>query len=71
MRGVQVKTYLKISSIKIVRAELLQEGIFYPHPFICQRRFSDEKVGNRKNKVHFYYRTGQKCRPCERKIHSI
>ena len=28
------------------KAELLQEGIFFPHPFICQRRFSDEKVEN-------------------------
>ena len=33
----------------IYKAELLQEGIFFPHPFICQRRFSNEKVGNRKN----------------------
>ena len=31
------------------KAELLQEGIFFPHQFICQRRFSNEKVGNRKN----------------------
>ena len=31
------------------KAELLQEGIFFPHPFICQRRFSNEKVGIRKN----------------------
>ena len=28
------------------KAELLQEGIFFPHPFICQERFSNEKVGN-------------------------
>ena len=27
----------------------LQEGIFFPHPFFCQRHFSNEKVGNRKN----------------------
>ena len=31
------------------KAELLQEGIFFPPPFICQRRFSNEKVGNQKN----------------------
>ena len=31
------------------KAELLQEGIFFPRPFICHRRFSNEKVGNRKN----------------------
>ena len=30
-----------------VKAELLQEDIFFPHPFICQ--ISKEKVGNRKN----------------------
>ena len=29
------------------KAELLPEGIFsFPHPFICQRHFSNEKVGN-------------------------
>jgi hypothetical protein len=28
------------------KAELLQEGIFFPRPFICRRRFSNEKVGN-------------------------
>ena len=27
-----------------VKSELLQEGIFFPHPFICQRRFRSEKV---------------------------
>jgi hypothetical protein len=31
------------------KAELLQEGIFFPHPFICQRRFNNEKFGNQKN----------------------
>ena len=31
------------------KAELLQEGIFFSHSFICHRRFSNEKVGNRKN----------------------
>ena len=31
------------------KAELLQEGIFFPHPFTCQRRFSNENVGNRNN----------------------
>ena len=30
------------------KAELLQDGIFCPHPFICQRRFTNEKVGNQK-----------------------
>ena len=36
------------------KAELLPEGIFsFPHPFICQRHFSNEKVGNRKNKPTF------------------
>ena len=49
MRGVQVKTYLKISSIKIVRAELLQEGIFFPHPFICQRSLISKKNRNGRN----------------------
>jgi hypothetical protein len=34
--------------MKTHTAELLQEG-FFPHPFIRQRRFSNEKVGNRKN----------------------
>ena len=32
--------HLKFST----KAELLQKGIFFPHPFICQRRFSNEKV---------------------------
>ena len=36
-------------AIYCTKAELLQEGIFFPHPFICQRRFSNEKVGNQKN----------------------
>ena len=31
------------------KAELLQEGIFFPNPFICQRLFTDEKVENQKN----------------------
>ena len=30
----------------VAKAGLLQEGFFFPHPFICQRRFSNEKVGN-------------------------
>ena len=38
-----------MSNIFLPKAELLQEGIFFPHPFICQRRFSDEKAGNGKN----------------------
>ena len=37
-----------------VKAELLQE-VFFSHPFICQRCFSNEKVGNQKNWAHFYY----------------
>ena len=36
------------NSALTVKAELMQEG-FFPHPFICQRRFSNEEVGNRKN----------------------
>ena len=36
-----------------IKAELLQEGIFFPHPFICQRRFTNEKVGNQKTKPTF------------------
>jgi hypothetical protein len=28
------------------KAELLQKGIFFPHPYICQRRIRYEKVGN-------------------------
>ena len=31
----------------IYKAEL-QKKVFFPHPFNCQRRFSNEKVGNRK-----------------------
>ena len=31
------------------KAELLQESIFFPRPFICHRRFSNEKVGNQKD----------------------
>ena len=38
---------------QFTKAELLQEGIFFPHPFICQRRFSNEKVGNLKIKPTF------------------
>ena len=38
----------------LTKAELLQEDILR-HLFICQRRFSNEKVGNRKNWAHFYY----------------
>ena len=30
----------------ITKAELLQQDIFFTHPFICQRRFINEKVGN-------------------------
>ena len=30
----------------VAKAELLQGGIFFPRPYICQRRFSNEKVGN-------------------------
>ena len=38
-----------LDNITITKAELLQEGIFFSHRFICQRRFSNEKAGNRKN----------------------
>ena len=31
------------------KAELLQEGIFFPHPFICMRNFINKKVENRRN----------------------
>ena len=31
------------------KAELLQVGIFFPHPFICMRNFITKKVGNRRN----------------------
>ena len=31
------------------KAELLQVGIFFPHPFICMRNFICKKVGNRRN----------------------
>ena len=27
--------------------------VFFPHPFICQRSFSDEKVGDQKSKPTF------------------
>ena len=40
---------LKILEISLGKAELLQEGIFFPHPFIYHQRLSSEKVGNRKN----------------------
>ena len=39
---------IQMNKFVFAKAELLQEGIFF-HPFICQRRFSNEKVGNRKN----------------------
>jgi hypothetical protein len=28
------------------KAELQQEGIFFPHPFTCQRNIVDKEVGN-------------------------
>ena len=31
------------------KAELLQVGIFFPHPFICMRNFITKIVGNRRN----------------------
>ena len=38
------------------KAELLKEGIFFLiHLFARDVGFSNEKVGNRKNQVHFYY----------------
>ena len=36
------------SSPKKYKAKLQKEG-FFPHPFICQRHFINEKVGNRRN----------------------
>ena len=36
------------------KAELLQEGIFFPRPFICTSCLSNEKVRNRKNYAHFF-----------------
>ena len=35
--SIQHSMYCRISQNK---AELLQEGIFFPHPFIYQRRFA-------------------------------
>ena len=62
MRRVAIRAVFAISAFVLAsmevkgccKAELLQEGIFFPYPFICQRRFSNEKVGNRKNQAHFY-----------------
>ena len=34
---------------KIPKAEFLQEGIFFPRPFICQRHFINEKFGYQRN----------------------
>ena len=31
------------------KAELLQVGTFFRHPFICTRNFITKKVGNRRN----------------------
>ena len=41
--------YFFIKYLKIIhaKAKLLQEDFFFHHTFICQRRFSNEKVGNR------------------------
>ena len=33
----------------ITKAELLQVGIFFPHPFICMRNFITKKVENQRN----------------------
>ena len=34
---------------KFLKLNYCKKVIFFPHPFICQRRFSNEKVGNQKN----------------------
>ena len=46
-----VKTAFRRSDRRMVstlhlKAELLQECIFFPHPFICTSRFSNERVRN-------------------------
>ena len=45
----QKQFFLASHTLKIQLAELLQGGIFFPHPFICTSRFSNEKVRNQKN----------------------
>ena len=40
--------YIEFENCQCTKAELLQEGIFFTHQFICQRRFSNEKVGNQR-----------------------
>ena len=42
----------QIYLICLSKADLLQIGILFPHPFTFQRRFSNEKVGNRKYQAH-------------------
>ena len=40
----------------ITKAELLQVGIFFPHPFICMRNFiTKKKVRNRRNEDHLVF----------------
>ena len=39
--------------MSILKAELLQEGIFFPHPIICQRRFSNKNLEIEKTKPTF------------------
>ena len=40
----------KIKTIDIVKPNLyLSKMYFFPHPFICQRHFINDKVGNRSN----------------------
>ena len=50
IKWVDLVQYLNFISPK---AELLQEGIFFPHPFICLRRLSNENIGNQKIKPTF------------------
>ena len=35
------------------KAQIIGRRCFFPHPFICQRHFSDEKVENLKSKSTF------------------
>ena len=41
--------YIEFENCQCTKAELLQECISYPHPFICQIHFSNEKAGNQKD----------------------
>ena len=46
MEIVYIRKYLKGLVVDRAKAELLQRK---PHPFICQRTFINENVGNREN----------------------